>query len=699
VSDAYTPLALPSVPTETPQSLRNFLYTIKESLEVRLNQRGNALDSAPTFRDLVACGLMQLADGITIGGNTYTRNELLGLVSTTIPDWITSDTAPPAPIGLVVGSDKTNTVLSWQKSAFDQYGFTEIWRATSNDLSQAQRIGWVSGTGFTDGIPLNGESWYYWIRDVALNPTLIGPFNDVNGATISTGPGAVVVQSAFNGVNVELWWPTPTSNLAVQLYRIEYSAGGVWVELDIVGGNNYSFPAAWAGTREFRIQAIDIGDALGPFSGFVVTVVMPDAPPVAQAFDGEQLVLNWSKPTGGSLPIDRYEVFDNNVNPANLVSAQYSTAWRTKVTWLSRTIYVRAMDSAGNAGEAHAVVVSVAPGQVVGLDIEVIDNNVLLRWGNTPGSLPILSFELRRGLAWAVADVIGRKDGGFTTVFEAPQAITTYTYWLAAIDTAGNYGTPVSVTGSVAQPPDYTLAANYVSAFAGTKNNALLEDGGLTLPINTTETWAQHFDTRGWASPQAQIDAGYPIYGQPGVLTAWYEEVWDYGTTLAAMKITATWLLSVIAGSVSAAIVITVAQDAAFTVGVQTFTAAGAYAVNFRYIKIRITITGGDDKAIARLTNLRVVLDAKLKSFTGMFYANASDSGGTTVYLTDNKTTTGSKVFVDVDSINITASGTTPIQAVYDFADVPNPLGFKALLYNSAGARISGVFSATVRGY
>jgi hypothetical protein len=45
------------------------------------------------------------------------------------------------------------------------------------------------------------------------------------------------------------------------------------------------------------------------------------------------------------------------------------------------------------------------------------------------------------------------------------------------------------------------------------------------MPVNTTETWADHFVNNSWTSPSAQISAGYPYYIQPTLGTSYYEEV------------------------------------------------------------------------------------------------------------------------------------------------------------------------------
>ena len=694
---SYSPSSIPGLPTGVDPQLRQFLSAIKENLEVRLRQRGNALDASPTFKDLLDTGILKIKDGVTtIGGRQYTAEQLLGLVQFTMPDWITSDTAPPAPTGLVVSSDATNTILTWNASEFDQYSETEIWRSTTNNLSTAEKIGSTSGTTFTDGLPDTGVAYYYWIRDVAYN-FLTGPFNDVNGASTNLGPGPVSVSYRFVAADVELSWPTPTSNLAVSLYRIEYLDGG-WLPLDIASGNSYRFRVNWFGTRQFRVSALDINGNQGSAGSVTITVAGSSAPQVSVSFDGEQLLLSWAAPAS-SLPIDRYEVYDTTVSSATLVATLYATVWRTKVTFVNKTYLVRAIDSAGNAGAVRLVPVAIAAPSVTTLNTEVIDNNVLFRWTATAGSLPIRTYELRRGNVYASAEVIGLKDGGFTTVFEAPQTQTVYTYWLTAIDTAGNFGVPTSVTATVNTPPDYVLATNFTSAFVGTKNNATVDSGTLVLPVNTTETFEQHFTSRSWASPDAQIAAGFPIFAQPGAISGYYEEVFDYGAVLVAMKVSVSYLLETVAGTLSSAVQITTALDAGFTSNVQTFTGTQAYAINFRYIKVRVTVTATNNQGIGVLSNLTTKLDTKLKTLTGNVFANASDSGGSIVYLTDDKLATGPKTFIDVESITVAAQGTTPLFAIYDFTDTYQPLSFKVLLFNSSGSRVSGTVSYSVRGY
>lgn len=781
----YTPVAIPALPRTTDPGMRQFLTSIKEALEVRVNQRGNTLDASPTFRDLVSANVISLENGLVVGGRQYTEDELLGIVNSVVPDWVTSDIAPPAPTGLVVSPNASTVTLTWDTSTFDQHAYTEVWAASNNNISIAELIGSSTGNSYVDALASIGIQRYYWLRAVARNG-LVGPFNDVNGDGVLDGPDAPTLASAFDGADVVLSWPTPVSNLTIQYYEVQNYIGTVWTALAFSGSNALRVRAEWVGGRQFRVRSIDVRENASVWSTVTVTVVAPSVPvSTSSTFSGANAVIKWGAPATGSLPVVSYRVYDTTQVAPNLLTDSSSTAYTRAVAWSSKSFIVTAIDTAGNEGAPATIVSTVVAPSVSGvtpvvsgpnfklawvgaqgsipiagyevrygasfaagtpvaelrgdtitvlgawlgervfwvratdvagnvsvdanmsavitaavapsLTVEVVDNNVLLRWTATAGTMPIDRFSLRKGSTWAGAVAIGNKDGGFTTVFETVAG--TYTYWLAAVDSAGNIGAPASVTTTVNQPPDFVLGVSFTSTFSGTKSNAAIDDTSLVIPVNTTETQATHFTARGWATPDAQVVAGYPIFIQPGTTTGYYEEVFDCGTTLAAMRVAVDFLLTTVAGTVNTVGAITTALDAGFTSGVSSFAGFQAFATNFRYVKVRITATATDDKGIATISGLRVALDAKLKSFSGTISAAAGDAGGTTVYMTSDRTISGTKVFVDVDAINVTALSTVARVVIYDFVDAPNPLSFKVLVYDTSGTRQSCTVSYTVRGY
>jgi hypothetical protein len=511
-------------------------------------------------------------------------------------------------------------------------------------------------------------------------------------------PAAPVPTSAVQDGMALLSWNDCTTTHQILNYEVRHGAS--WDAGTFVGradARSLRITPDWTGSRTFWIAGIDIAGNTGTAASLDVAVAAPSAPLLTLSVEGDMAVMTWTAPSA-SLPVASYEVRSGASWAAGEVIGRFNaTRHELKVNWVgSRTFWVAAIDIAGNTGTADDAALTVSAAPAPAITLEVIDNNVLLRWGQVAGTLPTTSYELRKGASWAAGEVIGTKAGGFTSVFET--AGGSYTYWLAAIDTAGNYGAAGSLTATVAQPPDYVLRTDYDSTFSGTKSNMSAHgDGSWIAPVNTTETFASHFTARGWTTPQAQIDAGYPVYAQPNASPAYYEETLDYGTLLASSRIAITLTSLDLVGAVAKTCKISISTDNA------TWTDYNdvweVYALNFRYVKVRVTFTASNSTDLIEIEGLNIRLDSKQKTATKMVSCNAADSGGTTVYLTDDWTSTGNKLFLDVDAVSLTPAGTTPVTAVYDFADAPNPLSLKILLFDAAGARFTGTCSMTVRGY
>jgi len=493
-------------------------------------------------------------------------------------------------------------------------------------------------------------------------------------------------------IGATLTWE-PISDLDLQGYEVWQGAGfGVGTKIGLFAATAKKIGLMPIGTTTWYIKALDTSGIYSTNTTSVsLTIAASTAPTVSGSFAGENFVLAWSK-IAGDLATDFYEIRYGTTSStwatATSLATSKSTAYTTKANWLgTRRFFVAAVDikgSVGAAGTFNAIVI--APTQPT-ISQQVIDNNVLLRWNDCTQTLPIDSYELRRGSTWAGGTVIGTKKGEFTTVFET--ASGTYTYWFAGIDLAGNYGTPGSITAVVNQPPDYVLNYDQNSTFSGTKTNTVAFEGGLLATVNTTETWQDHFTSRSWTTLQDQINAGYPIYTQPSTTSGSYSEEIDFGTVLGGTKATSTLTSVAVSGSLAVTPTLSVktASGDPWTnyAGVDT-----VYATNFRYLKVSYAFSSSGNDDLLTISTLNVKLDKKLKSDTGTGTANSGDTGGTTV--------TFNVPFVDIESINVTPSGTAARIPVYDFVDAPNPTTFKVLLFDTSGNRVSGGFSWQARG-
>jgi hypothetical protein len=501
---------------------------------------------------------------------------------------------------------------------------------------------------------------------------------------------------------IRLRW-TPISDPDARGYEIRVG-GTDWDTATFV-----AFEAHPADNHLWRVQLstpqtarIRSKDTTGNYSALTTSIsvsatVPGSVSPLVYVFEGVEVRLTWGTPSS-SYAIDSYEIrygvtWEDGASNAVRVK---TLTFKTKVSWLgTRKYWVAAVDSATNVGVKTSVDILIeAPAIPNNRRSEIIDNNVLLYWDaptSTANTLPIDRYEVRKGATWAGGTPVGSNaDSTFSAIFE--QVSGAFTYWVAAYDSANNPGTPGSIVATVAQPPDYVLRLNYDSNFSlGTRTNMLFDGGVLRGPFDLTETWATHFSSRGWASIDDQIATGYPLYLQPSTAGGAYEETIDYGVVLAACNVTATLAYTVPSGTVTVSCQIyykTLIGDpwtAAATGQAQVFLS------NFRYVRVVWTFTSTAGANNIEVTAFNVKLAAKLKTDSGYGTAASGDVGGTTV--------TFNVPFVDVESINVTPLTTTARYATYDFVDTPNPTTFKVLLFDSAGARVSGNFSWTARGY
>jgi hypothetical protein len=379
-------------------------------------------------------------------------------------------------------------------------------------------------------------------------------------------------------------------------------------------------------------------------------------------------------------------------NPVRGVSAGRTTEYRWEPSRSGTLDFmIKSVDTSGRESLNYrsASITLQAPGTVPDLKVNIIDNNVLLSWSPAPrGDYPVKEYEIRRGNDFNTAMLRGSVAATFAQIFET--AAGQYKYWVRAVDGAGlAISDPLqiaSIYGTVSQPPDYQLISDILLPLGGATlvNAAMDSDGSMVMPINTTQTWQQHFESNGWNSPADQEAAGYPVYCQPGPATASCEIVHDYGGIIASGKITmdVTRTLAVNGSGTaigSVTIVPTISYSADNSAWSTPQNVYELYGANFRYVKYKIALTAVDN-AICKVLSISAKIDAKKKDFE----KRVTIPGGVgylTVYLTDDGTITGKPIFVDVKGMNVTpkiGSGSVPLTGFYDFVDSPNPVSMVA---------------------
>jgi predicted phage tail protein len=638
----------------------------------RQQQDYEILDTTP--------GLFEINVYSLSAGGQSSASALTGTISAL------GKTAPPSGVtGFSYAIDTDlGLLLTWNPLADIDVAGYEIRRGST--WESATSITTVTATTYKVGY-LDDGNYTYLIK--AYDTSGVYSTSAVSTTVTFTSAPAPTVAITQNGSNVIINWTPVAGSLATKFYEVRYGATYATASvLTTVQSTTFTVRGNWTGSRTFWVVAVDPRARYGTPGSASFTITAPPQPSITSTITGSTLMLTWAA-VKGTLETAYYEVRRGSTfSSATSLGKVNSTNYGLTVNWGgAQTFWVVAYDVNDTIGtEANSTVTVTAPTQPT-ITQQVIDNNVLLRWGDCTQTLPIDSYELRKGSTWATAAVIGTKKGLFTSTFETESA--TYTYWLAGIDTAGSYGTPGSVTAQVNQPPDYVLKLNQNSTFSGTKTNIVSDVGGQLATVNTSETWQSHFTTRSWTTPQDQINAGYPIYALPSQTTGSYEESFDYGTVLAGTKVTAVLTSTNVAGSTTVAPTLSV-RKLVTDAWTNYPGLSEVYATQFRYFKVKYDFAsaGGDDLLL--LTGLNVRLDSKIKNDSGNGTANSADSGGTVV--------TFNTAFVDVDAISVTPLTTSAVIAVYDFTDVPNPTSFKVLLFNTSGTRVSGGFSWSARG-
>ena len=559
---------------------------------------------------------------------------------------------------------------------------------------------------------LTGGDTGTWLGGVAEGDLVVIQVEATNRFGVSGGPAIIshtvvgkdappsnvaTITWAAEEFGVRLAWPV-VSDADVDVYELR-TGGASWeaaAVLDREARPGWLWRVQTAGARTVWVKARDTtGHYSAAAASALVTVPAPSAPVLAWALDGLNEALSWATPAS-SYAIDRYELrFGTAASTwatATYLDATKAASRTQRVGYLGqRRYFVAAVDAAGNVGAAAQLDVYInAPGAPTAARAEVVDNNALLYWAApSTGSLPVERYEVRKGATWAAGTVVGSNGNStFAAVFE--QSAGVYTYWVAAFDQAGNVGPAAGIIAAINQPPDYILRVSWASDLSGARTNLALDAGTLVGPTDTTETWAGHFSSRGWASPQDQVNAGFGLYLQPSVASASYDETFDYGAVLAATTVTATLASAVLAGAVAAACQIYTKLLVGDAWAGAPAGATSVLASNFRYVRVVYTLTCSAGANLVRISGLTVKLSAKLRTDSG---AGTAAVGGTWVPFTL------APAFVAADTPQVQPNGAALRIATVAYAGGVNPTGFTVTLYNLAGTDVGGAFSWTARGY
>lgn len=371
-------------------------------------------------------------------------------------------------------------------------------------------------------------------------------------------------------------------------YRIK---NGSWASGTVIAetrSTSFRWTNQAAASYSLTIKAVDTsGNESTNEATVTLAISAPSTPTVTGAIEGENLALSWND-CATDYAIADYAISYGDAAGDNAVTTIKGTKHSLFVNWSGiRRFWVQARDIAGNAGTAGSALIElVAAPAVTGLVADVIDNNVLLHWtASAGGTLPVKSYEVRKGAVFAAATVIGQFFGTFSTIFETTAG--SYTYWIVPIDSAGAYGLETYLVAAVLKPPDLVIYLDQELTSSTTSYNVIDEGGGVFIaPVPASDTWQQHFDRHGWTQIQNQIDAGYDMFCRPEAAYGYWEKIIDYGTTLTGTIIRLNWSEEELISTIDVTPVLGYSVDGVTYTEEEDVTSL--YGTSFRYVKARL---------------------------------------------------------------------------------------------------------------
>ncbi|HAW75392.1 MAG TPA: hypothetical protein DCW74_06610 [Alteromonas australica] len=195
-----------TVPSGYSGQERRFAQSVSEELDTLSGRRGNVIDRAVTFRDLLSTGVLRSSKGI-LGNGT----EVIGPNED-------GDGAGGGATQLPTKPDNFNATggfgvifLEWTLPEYVGHDYVEIFRLRKNNptdptptLAQAQAVGVYTRyygdlMRFTDTNVGNQENWYYWIRAVNIDG-VTGPFESSAGVNATTALDYIFVSGLIDSI-------------------------------------------------------------------------------------------------------------------------------------------------------------------------------------------------------------------------------------------------------------------------------------------------------------------------------------------------------------------------------------------------------------------------------------------------------------------------------------------------------------------
>jgi hypothetical protein len=216
-------------------------------------------------------------------------------------------------------------------------------------------------------------------------------------------------------------------------------------------------------TTIYRVKARDTSNVMSvTAASTTVTITAPEAPAVTHTIEDPVAAITWTTPRGSYTP-DYYELrYGASFASVTSVARVYSNSYNVPVTWTGvRTFWVAGVDPAGNTGPAGSRNVTINSAAAPSISAAFYGRSCTLTWKSVNGTLRSVFYEIRQGASWAAGTKLAKISADGTGYSVDANWAGARTFWVAAVDANGNYGTPGSVTATIAAAPAPTLGVTF----------------------------------------------------------------------------------------------------------------------------------------------------------------------------------------------------------------------------------------------
>jgi hypothetical protein len=181
------------VPSDFSQEGKRFAQFVNDSLQQLRGEKGNKLDSAVTFGDLINSGLAEKSNiQIAGGGSTISAagGGVVNILKSVSEEGIDF---PTAPSGVSADGAFKNIIIDWDYPTYQGHSHTEVFVADANSFASVEItkgrlspkfLGQTTATVFNHAVG-NSQTKFYWVRHINKNG-VAGPVHSTTGVTATT---------------------------------------------------------------------------------------------------------------------------------------------------------------------------------------------------------------------------------------------------------------------------------------------------------------------------------------------------------------------------------------------------------------------------------------------------------------------------------------------------------------------------------